>query len=128
MTLRKHLQRLAVVTIAWLLFWIAGLPDYYQQYSTKAMIVFDIAVLPPLWYIGYRSIRRSRNQIASSLWFSFYLVVPLFFYDYLYCGIYLRHGIAFLRDYWYLTVYYILPWLMHPLTGWWLNHQKQKVI
>ena len=30
-----------MVTIAWILFWIAGLPDYYQQYSMKFMTIFD---------------------------------------------------------------------------------------
>lgn len=125
MTLRGHLRLLGIVSAVWLLFWLAGLPDYYRQYSTKAMIVFDIAALPPLWYIGYRSIRRSRNRIASSLWLSFYFAVPLFFYDLIYCGIYLGHGLSFLWDYWYLTVYYILPWLMYPLTGWRLEKQRK---
>jgi len=128
MTLHKHLRLLAIVTAAWLLFWIAGLPDYYRQYSTQTMIVFDVAVLPPLWYIGYRSFRKSRKPIASSLWLAFYFVVPLFIYDYLYCGVYLRHGLAFLWDYWYLTVYYILPWLIYPPTAQWLDHRKQKAI
>jgi len=126
MTLRKHLRLLVIVTTAWLLFFVAGLPDYYQQYSTRAMIVFDIVVLPPLWYIGYRSIRKSRNRIANSLWLSFYFVVPLFFYDYVYCGVYLGHGLAFLWGYWYLTIYYIIPWLIYPLTGWWLDHKRQQ--
>jgi hypothetical protein len=30
MKLRKHIRLLIFVTLAWLLFWIAGLPDYYQ--------------------------------------------------------------------------------------------------
>jgi hypothetical protein len=121
MNLRKHLRLLGIVTAAWLLFWVAGLPDYYQQYSTQAMVVFDFAVLPPLWFATYWSVRKSRNRFANSLWLAFYFTVPLFFYDYLFCGVYLRHGLAFLWDYWYLTVYYILPWLILPLTGWRLS-------
>jgi hypothetical protein len=128
MNLRKHLRLLVIVTAAWILFFIAGLPDYYQQYSMTAMLVFDIVVLLPLWYIGYQSIRKSRNRNASSLWLSFYFVIPLFLYDYLYCGIYLGYGIEFILKFWYLTIYYILPWLIFPLTGWWLDHQKQKAI
>jgi hypothetical protein len=128
MNLRKHLRLLVIVTAAWILFFVAGLPDYYQQYSTKAMIVFDVVVLLPLWYIGYRIIRYSRSPITSSLWLSFYFVVPLFLYDYLYCGMYLGYGMGFFLKFWYLTVYYILPWLIFPLTGWWFDHQKQKAI
>jgi len=126
MRISRHLKLLFIVTAAWILFFVAGLPDYYQQYSTIAMIVFDIVVFPGLWSIGYRSIRKSRNRIASSLWLSFYFVVPLFIYDYFYCGIYLGYGIMFILKFWYLTVYYILPWLMYPLTGWWLDCQRQK--
>lgn len=31
--------------------------------------------------------------------------------DWLYCGVYLKHGTAFLSQYWYLTVFYFTPWL-----------------
>ena len=90
-----------MVSIAWLLFWIAGLPDYYQQYSTTAMILFDLAILPFVWLVVYQSANRSRpkNAIRVSFWWSFYISVPLFFYDLLYCGVYLGHGLNFLIPY-----------------------------
>ena len=117
---KKHFRLFAFVSIAWFLFWIAGLPDYYQQYSTKFMIVFDSAILPPIWFIIYRSVKSSRsgNALNVSFWWSFYISVPLFIYDILYCGIYLGHGMNFLSKYWYLTVYYILPWVLFLPTGW----------
>jgi len=31
-------------SLGWLLFWIAGLPDYYQQYPIKFMVIFDLAI------------------------------------------------------------------------------------
>jgi hypothetical protein len=49
---RRHVQMLAFVSAAWLLFWVAGLPDYYRQYSATFMIAFDAAVLPPMWFVG----------------------------------------------------------------------------
>lgn len=117
---RNHLRLLVFVSIAWALFWLAGLPDYYQQYSVKFMVLFDLAILPPIWFIVYRSSKYSRpgNAINISFWWAFYISVPLFVYDLIYCGYYLGHGPEFLVLYWYLTVYYVLPWILFPPTGW----------
>ena len=120
MRAKKHIRLLVIVTIAWVLFWIAGLPEYYQQYSVTFMIIFDLVILPPIWFVVYRSAKRSRpgRGLAVSLWWSFYISIPLFIYDLIYCGMYLGYGIGFLWRYWYITVYYILPWVIFPLTGW----------
>lgn len=128
MRLRKHLSLLGIVSIAWILFWIAGLPNYYQQYSTKFMIILEIIILPPIWYIVYRSSSRTKpgRGFIISIWWSFYITVPLFFYDFFYCGMYLGHGLYFLVTYWYLTVYYILPWLLFPLTGFIIDNKNKK--
>jgi len=48
------------------------------------------------------------------LWLAFYFTVPLALYDYLYCGLLLGHGLGFLARYWYLTVYYLIPWRVLP--------------
>ena len=116
----KHIRLLIIVTAAWILFWIAGLPNYYQQYSTKFMIIFDLAILPPICFLVYRSVKHSKpgRGLTASLWWSFYISFPLFIYDILYIGIYLGYGINFIWKYWYLTVYYILPWLFFPPLGW----------
>ena len=108
------------MSIAWLLFWLGGLPHYYRQYSTVTMILFDLVLLPPIWLIVYSRIKRTegRKYFVASVWLSFYITVPLFLYDLLYCGYYLSRGINFLWEYWYLSVYYLLPWLIFPVTGW----------
>ncbi|UCG21874.1 MAG: hypothetical protein JSU80_04675 [Deltaproteobacteria bacterium] len=125
MPLRKHLRILFIVTLAWLIFWLVGLPHYYRQYSPRFMAIFDAAILPPLWLVVYLSAKRARKGrgLAVTLWLSFYITVPLFIYDLIYCGIHLGYGISFLWEYWYLTVYYILPWLIFPLTGWWVDRR-----
>jgi len=126
MRLRSHLRLLTIVTIAWVLFWVVGLPDYYRQYSTRFMIIFDLAILPPIWFVVYRSVRNARpgRGLTVSMWWSFYIAVPLLIYDTLYAGIYLGHGASFLWKYWYITVYYILPWLLFPLTGWLVDRRR----
>ena len=122
----KHLPFLAVVTAAWVLFWLAGLPDYYQQYSDRAMLIFDMLILPPIWYLVFRSLKRSApgRGVVVSLWWAFYITVPLLIYDLLYCGLYLGYGISFLWEYWYLSVYYVLPWMIFPPTGCWIESRR----
>jgi len=91
------------------------------------MIAFLLAILPPIWYIIYRSAKHSGpgSGMKDSLWWSFYISVPLFIYDLIYCGFYLGHGIRFLWKYWYLTVYYILPWILFPPTGWLIEKKRE---
>jgi hypothetical protein len=129
MKAHKHIRLLTLVTIAWFLFWIAGLPYYYQQYSTTVMVIFDLVILPPIWFLIYRSANRSRpgRGVKVCLWWSFYISVPLFIYDLIYCGLYLDHGMRFLSTYWYLTVYYILPWFIFPPTGWLIENRRATV-
>ena len=119
----SHLRLLVLVTLAWGLFWIGGLPNYYQQYSTAFMVIFDLLILPPICFLVYRSVKGSNpgNTFRNYLWWAFYISVPLFFYDLLYCGLYLGDGLHFLVKYWYITVYYILPWIVFPPMGWWIQ-------
>ena len=127
MKLRKHFQLLIIVTAAWFLFWVAGLPDYYQQYSTAFMIVFDVLVLPPIWFLIYRRAKKARQgrALKVSLWWAFYISIPLFIYDLVYCSLYLGHGATFLTKYWYLTAYYILPWIIFPPMGWFIDKKSK---
>nr|WP_319395785.1 hypothetical protein [uncultured Desulfobacter sp.] len=125
---RKHLRLFLLVSIAWFLFWLAGRPGYYQQYSVGFMAFFDFVILPPIWFVVYQSAKRDRpgNAVNVSFWWSFYISVPLFFYDMLYCGFYLGHGMKFLTQFWYLTVYYVLPWILFFPTGWLVEKMRNK--
>ncbi len=124
--LKKHLRLFIIVTLAWILFWLAGLPEYYQQYSIRFMVIFDVVILPPIWFVIYRSAKHSGpgRGLTVSLWWSFYISVPLFVYDLIYCGHYLGHGLGFLWKYWYITVYYVLPWVIFPFTGWLVDKRR----
>jgi hypothetical protein len=113
---KGHSRLFAVATALWIAFWVAGLPDYYQQYSTAAMISFEVVLL--VGVLGLvRSILRKipanrRRQVAS--WNAFYFTATLASYDWLYCGLYLGHGMAFLWRYWYVTTFYVIPWVVFP--------------
>lgn len=125
MSARRHLRLLGIVTVAWAVFWIGGLPDYYRQYSDGFMIVFDLAILLPLWYVVLRVLKRVRrgSRLMVAGWLAFYITVPLLLYDVLYCGVYLGYGAGFVVEFWYLSVYYIVPWIILPPTGLWLDRR-----
>jgi hypothetical protein len=111
-----HLRILIIATLVWLAFLAAGLPDYYLQYSDAVMLWFDILLLLPfsaiIWYI-FKPFKKSR-RMKLALWYAFYFTVPLAVYDYIYCGLYLGHGWNFVTVFWFLSVYYIIPWIIFP--------------
>ena len=125
MRARGHTKIFAIVTAVWMAFWIIGLPDYYQQYSFLFMLTFDAAILAPLSFIIYWVLKHTppRFRVTLSLWLAFYITVPLFLYDYLYCAVYLGHRWSFLSEFWYLSAYYAIPWLLCPAIAHWLNRR-----
>ncbi len=104
---------------------MAGLPSYYQQYSRTFMIWFDVLVLIPLSALFLFLFNRTprKRRIRQSMWMAFYFTVPLGFYDWLYCGVFLGHGTGFLWRYWYLSVYYVIPWALLPCIAALLNRR-----
>jgi hypothetical protein len=80
------------------------------------MVGFDLLVLLPISVVLYVVLKRvpSGRRMSLALWIAFYFTVPLAVYDYLYCGLVLDRGIGFLWEFWYLTVYYVIPWVLAP--------------
>jgi len=118
-----------IATIVWAGFWVLGLPAYYQQYSTTLMIWFDALLVIPIGAIVYAVLRpiTPERRLTVSLWMAFYFTVPLAIYDWLYCGIGQGSGILFLVHYWYLTAYYIIPWILLPLVALALNRTRPRL-
>ena len=123
MRTKNHIRVLIIATIVWFLFLVLGLPDYYLQYSTKTLILYDVLLLIPfsiiIWII-FKPIKKTR-RITISLWYAFYFSVPLALYDYLFCGIYLGYGFQFISVFWFLSVYYLVVWFLFPAIALILN-------
>jgi len=116
MNKRHHIRLWILATAVWAGFLLGGLPDYYQQYSTGFMLGFVLLVLLPIalvFYFVLHGVAR-RRRMSVALWIAFYFTLPLAVYDWLYCGLWLGHGIRFVWEFWYLTVYYAIPWLLAP--------------
>lgn len=113
MRMKTHLMLLGQAILIWFGFWLAGLPDYYQQYSQVALGIGSVLLsalisLLCLWVLARVTAARRRS---IAFWLSVYYTVPFAALDTWYCGIYLGHGSSYLWQYWYLSAFYISPWL-----------------
>lgn len=113
MTPSKHLNLLIQSIVIWALFWIGGWPDYYQQYSPQVLGVACTIISVLISLAAIRILQRSRpeNRRARAFWCSVYYTLTFAVLDTLYCGVYLGHGAQYLTQYWYLSVFYVTPWL-----------------
>ncbi len=113
MNLRRHLNLFVQGLSVWAAFWFAGLPGYYQQYSLALIAVASILLSVVISLAAIFVLRRARAEVRFSraFWISFYYTVPFALLDALYCGVYLSHGASYLLKYWYLSVFYVTPWL-----------------
>jgi hypothetical protein len=123
MNFSKHLSLFVQGVVVWALFWLAGLPSYYQQYSQLALAIGCILLSVAISLAAVWVLQRSRSETRQSraFWISSYYTVPFAILDTLYCGVYLGHGAAYLLKYWYLTIFYFTPWLTFPPTAWLLR-------
>ena len=127
MTPRKHLSLLIQSVVIWALFWLLGWPDYYQQYSTAAIGVGCTILSVFISLAAIRILQRSRpeNRRARAFWCSVYYTATFALLDSLYCGVYLGNGVQYLWQYWYLTVFYITPWLTFMPTEYLLRQDRK---
>ena len=107
--------RFAIYSFAtWLVFFIIGLPDYYQSWSPTAKVILVIAVTAlyfPVTIYSLRNFWSDGQHQKNARIFAFYLTLPLFAYDYLLLGLYFDLGIGFVVPYWYLTFFYFSFWI-----------------
>ena len=122
---KNHIRIFIIATIVWLGFLLAGMPDYYLQYSDQTMIYFVVLLLIPISVVlifVFKPVKEHRRLTIAG-WYAFYFTVPLAFYDSIYCGWYLGYGIDFLRVFWFLSIYYLIPWILFPMLAITLNRK-----
>lgn len=113
MALRTHIKLLLQAVGVWGAFWLGGLPSYYQQYSLVTVAVATILLSVAISLAAIFVLRRGRaeTRLARAFWICVYYTLPFAALDALYCGVYLGHGPGFLYKYWYLSIFYVTPWL-----------------
>ena len=125
MRIKNHIRILIIASVVWFLFLLGGMPDYYLQYSLQTMILFVTLLLIPIAVIiffVFRPIKRGR-RLTIAYWYAFYFTIPLAIYDSLYCGFYLGYGMKFIGVFWFLSIYYLIPWILFPLIAKFLNYK-----
>ena len=58
-------------------------------------------------------------RAARGFWLALYFSLPFLLLDASYCGLYLGRGTGFFRQYWYLTIFYVVPWVLYLPMGLW---------
>lgn len=114
-----HVQLLTMGISMWTLFLIAGLSsDYFLDLSWPAQLLL-IVILPTIILVAitFRRIAAMKADAAISriFWTAFYFTVPFFVLDVAYLGLHQGRGASFLVSHWYLTAFYITPWITLPL-------------
>ena len=90
------------------------------------LIVGELFPAIALGYYGWR--RCSRHPVrawSSAMWIAFYMTVPLFAYDYLYLAVHQQRGWSFLQTHWYLSAFYVIPWVLLPPIAWWVTSRQR---
>ena len=116
-----HAKLVVYSFVTWLIFYLLGLPDYYQQWDFWAKIGIIPAVTALYFPIARYTLLKfwtDNKHLNNSYWLAFYLTLPLFIYDYLLLALYRDLGIGFVVPYWYLTFFYFSFWIQFPYVGW----------
>jgi hypothetical protein len=120
MTLQKHIILLSFTFLAWLGFYLLGIPsNYYTEWPLSELILLSLftmfGFLPVVGALVL--IFMDDDYVKTSLWFAFYASVPLFVYDLIAVGVIGGEGFHFLVTHWYISLAYLYVWLILPLVG-----------
>lgn len=117
---KKHFQLFLYSFATWFLFFLIGLPDYYQRWPLFLKIATVIAVTLIYFPLTRKTLLRfwdDGRYMTNALWLAFYLTVPFFIYDYLLIGLYWSYGIGFVKPFWYLSLFYVSFWVQFPFVA-----------
>jgi len=118
MSLNRHCKLLLYASIGWLVFVLIGLPNYYRDWSFMNLLYLCIATYFAVGLIIYNFILKYNEGFVWALWIAFYITIPLIFYDLLYIKFILKEPFDLLNRFWFLSVFYIIPWIQAPILYW----------
>lgn len=116
MPLKSHLHLLYLATSFWTWFFLGGLwSDYYQTWPfIQTFIIVYIAPSVFMVVIAKGMLRSitKKNYFKASIIAACYLGFTLLAYDIIYLVLFLHKDISFLWDYWYLTFFTPIPFIV----------------
>jgi hypothetical protein len=131
MTLKNHLYLLYLTTTFWTWFFLGGLwTNYYQDLSfTNAVllgVLFPTSILVLTGKGLLKSIAKS-NYFKAAIICATYFTVVLMTYDFIYLKLYLGKSSHYLIDYWYLTIFSPVAYLILLPIGYSLDKHTPSV-
>jgi hypothetical protein len=126
---KHHMFMLCLATALWAYYLLGGLSSsYYQNWPfLKTLIIVDIIpglFLIPIGVYLFKSII-GHDYFIASIWAAIYGSFPLALYDHIYLStVYDVSFINYLENYWYLSSFHIVPWIVFPSVGFVLSKRK----
>lgn len=113
MNFKKHFQLCGTALLAWLFFYLIGIPsNYFIDWSLSEQILLCLvvffAVIPLLGFLILLFV--GEDYVRNALWLAFYASVLLFILDFIVVGIIQGKGISYLFSHWYISIVYIYVW------------------
>lgn len=124
----RHISLFTMATTMWTMFLLGGLSsDYYADWPFWAQSAL-IVLLPTIILIvivHFRTRRMTRREaLVAACWTAFYFTAPYLVYDWVYLGLHQGRGASFLVSHWYLTMFYLVPWLTLPWVAFGRRHAQ----
>ena len=118
---KKHFVMLSIAIIMWLLnLWEGSHSNHYLDWSLNMKIVRltnILLILMPVVYLALRFNSSKQNYLKDATLLSLYLSCVFVLFDFLYLGIDKHFGLDYIREYWFVTLFYPIFWIEIPLTG-----------
>lgn len=116
MSLKNHLYILYLSTTFWTWFFLGGLwTNYYQDLSLTSAIIFGVIFPSILLLLTGKGLLKSITKInyfKAAIVSASYFTIVLSTYDFIYLKLYLGKSIYYLIDYWYLTIFSPIAFLI----------------
>ena len=112
-----HLHIFYLATTFWTLFFLGGLSSNYYQDWHWALSLILILIIPTYLYYFFctklvNNLLAYMPKFKAAVWLALYFTAPFFIYDLIYLGYHQKLGLSFIRTHWYLSLFYLVPWLM----------------
>jgi hypothetical protein len=130
MSLKNHLYILYLSTTFWTWFFLSGLwTNYYQDLSITNAIIFGVIFPSTLLFLTGKGLLKSItkvNYFKAAIICALYFTIVLSTYDFIYLKLYLGKSIHYLIDYWYLTIFSPIAFLILLPLGYNLDKKYKK--
>ncbi len=119
---KKHFVMLLFAIIAWLLNWWQGsYSNHYLEWALNTKIIRltnILLILMPIVYFVLRFYSSKDQYFKDAGFLALYLSFIFIWFDFYYLGVSKGYGLSYIKNYWFLTLFYPIFWIEIPIIGW----------